>query len=311
MSKKMETLVRRLQNQITAAIEELEGPDGGKFFRDSWVRAEGGVGSSCVLQSGKVFEKAGVNISIIASKAPEGMLQHMRARKRTGIEKGPYNMFVAGISLVMHPHNPMCPTVHANYRYFELVDEDGDHSKPVASWFGGGCDLTPSYLFEDDARHFHATIKEACDKHDKTYYPRFKTWCDEYFHILHRGERRGVGGIFFDDLEDRPAEETYAFVESCGTSFVDQYVPIVKRRMNLPYTEENKQWQQLRRGRYVEFNLVNDRGTKFGLATPGVRIESVLMSLPLTARWEYCHTPEEGSPEAKLLEVLKNPRDWV
>ncbi|KAJ3011514.1 Coproporphyrinogen-III oxidase [Thoreauomyces humboldtii] len=311
MSAKMEALVRRLQEEITAAVEEVEGPNGGTFFRDSWKRAEGGVGASCVLQNGRVFEKAGVNISIIASKAPEGMLAHMRARKREGIDKGPYNMFVAGISLVMHPHNPMAPTVHANYRYFELVEEDGDHTKPVAWWFGGGCDLTPSYLFEEDAVHFHSVIRDACDKHDAAYYPKFKKWCDDYFDVKHRGERRGVGGIFFDDLEDRPAPEIFDFVKDCGGSIVEQYIPIVKRRMDMPYTEENKQWQQLRRGRYVEFNLVHDRGTKFGLATPGVRIESVLMSLPLTARWEYCHTPAEGSPEAKVLEVLRNPRDWL
>ncbi|KNC96670.1 coproporphyrinogen oxidase [Spizellomyces punctatus DAOM BR117] len=309
MSAKMEQLVRHLQHKITSAVEELEGPNGGRFFHDAWIREEGGEGVSCVLQDGKVFEKAGVNISIVASKAPEGMLQHMRARKREGIDKGPYNMFVAGISLVMHPHNPMAPTVHANYRYFELVEENGD--EPVAWWFGGGCDLTPSYLFEEDAIHFHKIIKQACDNHDTAYYPRFKKWCDEYFDVKHRGERRGIGGIFFDDLEDRPAEEIFAFVKDCGESFVDQYVPIVQKRKDMPFTKENKLWQQLRRGRYVEFNLVHDRGTKFGLATPGVRIESVLMSLPLTARWEYGHVPTPGSPEAELLEVLRTPRDWI
>ncbi|KAJ3186236.1 Coproporphyrinogen-III oxidase [Gaertneriomyces sp. JEL0708] len=311
MSNKMEALVRRLQKEIVAALEEVEGSDGKRFWRDSWVRAEGGEGISCVLQDGKVFEKAGVNISIVASKAPEQMLAHMRARKREGIEKGPYDMFVAGISLVIHPVNPMAPTVHANYRYFELVEEGGDPSKPVASWFGGGCDLTPSYLFEEDAVHFHKVIKEACDKHDPQYYTRFKKWCDEYFDNKHRGERRGIGGIFFDDLEDRPAEEIYSFVKDCGDSLIKQYIPILNRRKDMPYTEENRLWQQLRRGRYVEFNLVHDRGTKFGLATPGVRIESVLMSLPLTARWEYRHEPSPNSAEAKLLEVLKNPKEWL
>ncbi|KAI8817565.1 Coproporphyrinogen III oxidase [Fimicolochytrium jonesii] len=307
----MADFVQNLQSEITAAVEEAEGPDGGRFFRDSWVRKEGGVGISCIMQDGKVFEKAGVNISIIASKAPEQMLAHMRARKREGIDKGPYNMFVAGISLVLHPHNPMAPTVHANYRYFELVEEGGDHTKPVAWWFGGGCDLTPSYLFEEDAVHFHKVIKQACDKHDAGYYPKFKKWCDEYFDVKHRGERRGIGGIFFDDLENKDPNEIFEFVHDCGHSFVEQYMPILEKRKDLPYTEENKRWQQMRRGRYVEFNLVHDRGTKFGLATPGVRIESVLMSLPLKARWEYGHTPEPGTPEAKLLEVLKNPKDWV
>ncbi|KAJ3282860.1 Coproporphyrinogen-III oxidase [Borealophlyctis nickersoniae] len=307
----MEHLVRRLQGEIITAMEDLEGPSGCRFVRDAWVRAEGGEGISSILQNGRVFEKAGVNISVVASKAPEGMLAHMRARKRGGLDKGPYDMFVAGISLVLHPHNPMAPTMHANYRYFELVEEGGDPDKPVASWFGGGCDLTPSYLFEEDAVHFHKTIKAACDKHDPAYYPRFKEWCDEYFDNKHRGERRGVGGIFFDDLEDRPAEEIFAFVKSCGNALVDQYVPIMKRRMDMKYSDEEKRWQQLRRGRYVEFNLVHDRGTKFGLATPGVRIESVLMSLPLTARWEYMAVPKPGSREAKLIEVLQKPREWA
>jgi coproporphyrinogen III oxidase len=181
---------------------------------------------------------------------------------------------------------------------------------------GGGADLTPSYLFKEDAQHFHKTLKEACDKHDSEFYPRFKRWCDEYFHIKHRQETRGIGGIFFDDLETKSSngksiEELFLFVQSCGKAFIPAYLPIVERRMSVGFDSEEKEWQQLRRGRYVEFNLVYDRGTKFGLQTPGSRIESILMSLPLTARWEYCHEPAEGTPEAELLKVTRSPIDWV
>eukprot|EP00842_Homolaphlyctis_polyrhiza_P001676 jgi/Hompol1/2509/HPOL_000064-RA len=309
----MEELVKTTQSNLVRALEEIEGPDGGKFLYDSWVRSEGGFGTSCVLQDGKIFEKAGVNISIIASPAPPPLLARMRARENVNIDMTKnYKMFVAGISTVCHPHNPMAPTFHANYRYFELRDANSsDSDPPVASWFGGGCDLTPCYLFEEDAVHFHSKIKQVCDKHDVAFYPRFKKWCDEYFFNTHRGERRGVGGIFFDDLEDRPSEDLYRFVKDCADVLVDQYCPIVKRRKDMPFTQSQKEWQQLRRGRYVEFNLIHDRGTKFGLATPGVRIESVLMSLPLTARWQYNHVPITGSPEEQLLDVLKTPREWV
>ncbi|KAH6600224.1 hypothetical protein BASA50_002491 [Batrachochytrium salamandrivorans] len=315
MQGNMETLVRKIQTDMVAALEDIEGPTGKRFMHDAWIRKEGGYGTSCVLQDGRVFEKAGVNITVISSPAPKAMLANMRARSKDTIDpNGSYNMFVAGISMVVHPHNPMAPTFHANYRYFELRDASGstvDTHLPAAAWFGGGCDLTPSYLFEEDAVHFHKVIKDACNKHDPTYYPRFKIWCDAYFNNIHRGERRGIGGIFFDDLEDKPIADLFAFVSDCGNSLVNQYIPIVKRRMNMPFTAEQKEWQQMRRGRYVEFNLVHDRGTKFGFVTPGVRIESVLMSLPLTARWQYCHTPEPGSPEEKLLDALKTPRDWV
>ncbi|CAG8785362.1 14859_t:CDS:1, partial [Acaulospora morrowiae] len=208
----------------------------------------------------------------------------------------------------MHPNNPHAPTIHMNYRYFEIDNDDGTAK---LWWFGGGSDLTPSYLYEEDAVHFHQTIKDACDKHDPNYYPKFKKWCDDYFFLKHRGEARGVGGIFFDDLSEKPAEEIFAFVKQCGNSFLPSYVPLIKRRKDTVFTEKEKEWQQLRRGRYVEFNLIWDRGTKFGLQTPGSRIESIFVSLPLTARWEYMHTPKKGSREEKLLEVLKNPRDWA
>ncbi|HET6343908.1 MAG TPA: oxygen-dependent coproporphyrinogen oxidase, partial [Myxococcota bacterium] len=214
--------------------------------------------------------------------------------------------FATGISLVLHPHNPFAPTVHANYRYFER----GDGQAPGSWWFGGGADLTPSYLFEEDATHFHRVHKEACDRHDPAFYPRFKTWCDAYFTIAHRGETRGIGGIFFDNLHDRDRDALHAFAADCAGAFVPAYLPIVEKRQAHPFTEEHKRWQGLRRGRYVEFNLVYDRGTVFGLRTAG-RIESILMSLPLHARWEYNHTPPEGSREAALVDVLRHPRAWV
>ena len=221
--------------------------------------------------------------------------------------EGRVPFFAAGISSVMHPHNPMAPTMHFNYRYFETEEWNGIEPK---WWFGGGTDLTPSYIFEEDVRHFHSTYKEACDRHDASYYPRFKKWCDEYFRIPHRDETRGVGGIFFDDLCDRPKDEIFAFSSDCCDAVCESYLPLVARRKDMNFTEKNKEWQQMRRGRYVEFNLVYDRGTTFGLRTGG-RIESILMSIPLTARWEYCHEPEEGSDEMRLLDATRTPVDWL
>lgn len=296
MRQKMAVFVHDLQDEICNAIADL---DGKAFREDVWERPGGGGGRSRVLQEGNVFEKAGVNVSVVF-----GTLSPEAARAMGGgREIEDPRFFAAGISLVIHPWNPMVPTAHANYRYFE-------RGEGVAWWFGGGADLTPSYLFEDDARHFHQVLKAACDAHDPQYYPRFKRCCDEYFYIAHRGERRGVGGIFFDDLHDRPPDRLFAFVQACGKAFVPAYVPLVERRKDLPYSPDQKRWQQIRRGRYVEFNLVYDRGTMFGLRTGG-RIESILMSLPLTARWEYDHQLIPGSEEARLLEVLRQPRDWV
>jgi coproporphyrinogen III oxidase len=254
----MEELVQEIQKRMTSELEQIEGSQGSKFIFDKWKRKEGGFGCSAVLQEGKVFEKAGVNVSIIRSAAPKPMLQQMRARKTIAIrEDEEYDMFVAGVSMVIHPHNPHCPTFHANYRYFELRPNGSDpNSKPTAAWFGGGCDLTPSYLYEEDAVHFHKVIKDVCDKHDLGYYPRFKKWCDEYFMNTHRGESRGIGGIFFDDLDSKPASQLYDFVKDCGFALTKQYIPIVKKRKDTPFTNQEKQWQQLRRGRYVEFNLV-------------------------------------------------------
>ncbi|TVQ87817.1 MAG: oxygen-dependent coproporphyrinogen oxidase [Deltaproteobacteria bacterium] len=291
----------RLQDEICKAMATL---DGHPFAEAQWDRPGGGGGRSRVIQDGRVFEKAGVNVSAVHGVLPPEARAAMRARKADLPDTDAF--FATGISLVMHPHNPMAPTVHLNYRYFEL----GDGSEPAAWWVGGGADLTPAYLFEDDARHFHACHKQACDKHDPSFYPRFKRWCDDYFTLRHRGERRGIGGIFFDDLADRPALELFDFQRDCGEAFLSAYLPILERRLDLPFTDAQRQWQQLRRGRYVEFNLVWDRGTVFGLKTDA-RVESVLMSLPLTARWEVDHQPEPDSPEARLLAVLREPVDWI
>ena len=333
MRLRMEALIQEHQDQIVFALEKI---DGKKFKRDQWNRPHGGGGVSCVLQDGNVFEKAGVNTSVVYGELPRAAIEKMKADHKSfedpNIEK--LNFFAAGISLVLHPINPMAPTVHLNYRYFETSDpRDPVNATGTASqnwWFGGGTDLTPSYLFEEDAQHFHKTIKTACDKHDKSYYPKFKKWCDSYFRIPHRNESRGVGGIFFDDLDaseapasKNPQEDNFQFCASGLEAFLPSYLPILKRRMDMPYLPQQKEWQQIRRGRYVEFNLINDRGTSFGLRTPGARIESILMSLPLTARWQYMH-PVSGTgaeplseddtsyrEERKLIEVLQTPRDWV
>ncbi|KAF2840376.1 coproporphyrinogen III oxidase [Patellaria atrata CBS 101060] len=308
MRLRMEQLIKTHQKEIVAALEKV---DGKKFQVDSWDRPSGGGGITCVLQEGNVFEKAGVNISIVYGVLPRPAIEKMRVNhKALDPDVESLEFFAAGLSLVLHPRNPMAPTVHLNYRYFETANADGS---PNAWWFGGGSDLTPSYLFDEDAIHFHRTLKTACDNHDRSYFPHFKAWCDKYFRNTHRNESRGVGGIFFDDLDEttKDREQLFAFVTEALAAFLPSYLPIIEKRKDLPYTEAEKQWQQLRRGRYVEFNLVHDRGTSFGLNTPGARVESILMSLPLTARWQYMHEPEKGSREERLLEVLKKPVEWV
>lgn len=285
--------IKSLQSTICTALESLE-PSGQKFKSSYYLRdASKGFGDSRVLQDGETFEKAGCNISVIKSTLSPAAVRQMRAERFDwwdGKSELPY--FVAGCSLVVHPRNPHAPTIHFNYRYFEIQDPNDPSGEPKAWWFGGGTDLTPSYLYEDDARAFHGLYKAACDRHDPAYYPRFKQWCDEYFYIPHRQETRGVGGIFFDDLSDRDPERIFAFVRDCSNSYLPAYYPIVERRKDQPYSEHEKRWQQLRRGRYVEFNLVYDRGTKFGLAMKEPRTESILMSrewsIPLTCpvlRW--------------------------
>lgn len=251
-------------------------------------------------------------MSSISGKLSQAAAIQMSQRRPEGIKEG-MDFYACGISLVIHSVNPYVPTTHMNYRYFECYDVKESQGK--IAWFGGGCDLTPAYLFEDDVRHFHGTYKDVCEKYSPSMYPKFKKWCDEYFLIKHRGECRGVGGIFFDDLGEIEGhsgglEKVFEFVQNCGRSFTQSYLPLVKKRMNTPFGEREREWMEVRRGRYVEFNLVYDRGTKFGLYTPGSRIESILMSLPQIARWEYCHEVPEGSEEWKLLQVCKTPKDW-
>ncbi|KAL4567693.1 hypothetical protein LXL04_023285 [Taraxacum kok-saghyz] len=308
---RFEKMIRETQDSVCAAIEAADG--GAKFKEDVWSRPGGGGGISRVLQDGAVWEKAGVNVSVVYGVMPP---EAYRAAKPTNsadngnFKPEPVPFFAAGISSVLHPKNPFAPTLHFNYRYFETDAPKDAPGAPRQWWFGGGTDLTPAYIFEEDVKHFHTVQKAACDKFDPSFYPRFKKWCDDYFYIKHRDERRGLGGIFFDDLNDYDQEMLLSFATECANSVVDAYLPIIEKRKDLPFTDQNKAWQQLRRGRYVEFNLVYDRGTTFGLKTGG-RIESILVSLPLTARWEYDHKPEEGSEEWKLLDACINPKEWI
>lgn len=306
MKARMELLIMKIQTDFCRALENEEN-FGKKFKVDRWERSEGGGGITCVLQDGDIFEKAGVNISVVTGKLPPSAVQQMRTRGRQLDKAGNLPFFAAGVSAVIHPRNPHVPTIHFNYRYFEVENTDGQKHW----WFGGGTDLTPYYLDEKDGEHFHATLKQACDQHDKTYYGRFKKWCDDYFVVTHRNESRGIGGIFFDDLDEPSKDEAFDFVSTCAHSVIPSYMPLVRSHKNDAYGEKERTWQLLRRGRYVEFNLIYDRGTKFGLYTPGARYESILMSLPLTARWEYMHEPKDSSPEGQLMKVLKNPREWV
>mmetsp|Transcript_11683 Transcript_11683/g.28715 ORF Transcript_11683/g.28715 Transcript_11683/m.28715 type:complete len:410 (+) Transcript_11683:235-1464(+) len=304
MRARFEKMIREAQVSITDAIAEIDGK--ATFQEDCWTRANGGGGMSRVLKDGAVFEKAGVNLSVVYGSMPQEALQAAtergvdRAKGMAPGERVPF--FACGLSCVMHPRNPFCPTMHFNYRYFET---DGG-----VWWFGGGTDITPSYLNLDDMAHFHGTYKEVCDRHDPEFYPKFKAWADRYFVISHRNETRGLGGIFFDDLNDRDPELLLEFAKDAVNSVVPAYGPIITAHKDDPFTEREKEWQQMRRGRYVEFNLVYDRGTVFGLKTGG-RIESILMSLPETARWEYNNVPEEGSREAEIMDAFKHAREWV
>lgn len=311
---RMEKLIRAKQLEIVRAMEALETPVSAKsFLLDKWTRddpTEGG-GISAVIQNGAVIEKGAANISVIHGHLPPAAIASMRADHSTLVtpQDGALTPFsVCGLSMIMHPKNPKAPTTHLNYRYFEVQNPDGS---PQAWWFGGGADLTPHYLYEEDAELFHREHKAACDAVDPAYYPRFKTWCDEYFYLPHRQEGRGIGGIFFDDLSDRSPEDLLRLCEGSFDAFLRSYPLILFRRVNLPFTDAELRWQQIRRGRYVEFNLMYDRGTKFGLVTPNARIESILVSLPQHVSWEYMHAPDKGSVEEKTLEVLKHPRQWV
>lgn len=300
MKDKFFNYIQNLQNKITSALEEVDGK--AKFKEDEWQRQEGGGGKTRVIQNGNVFEKGGVNISAVHGPLPKSMQQYFKVED--------VDFFACGLSLVIHPVNPMVPTVHANWRYFEMLDKSGNR---VDQWFGGGLDLTPYYLFEEDAKHFHQTCKTACDKHDASFYPKYKKQCDDYFWNAHRHEARGIGGLFFDYLksnETQSIEDWYNFVTEVGDSFLEAYLPIVEKRKDLAFTKAQRDWQEIRRGRYVEFNLVHDKGTLFGLKTNG-RIESILMSLPPHVQWRYDHEPEKNSPEEELIKILQEPRNWV
>jgi len=337
------SFIHDLQNRICSALEEVDGK--ATFFEDTWERPEGGGGKTRVIANGNVFEKAGVNTSIVFGDVTDAM--------RTQLKIDGAKWFACGLSSVIHPINPFVPTVHCNYRMFELYNEKDE---VIDRWFGGGTDLTPYYLFEEDAKHFHQTYKNVCDAFDASFYPKFKKECDNYFVNWHRNaERRGIGGIFYDyQREDtapfnspkgeKPNAQTslvqdadnslnsmtgeagaqmapstgggrgeafwIEFAKACGNAFIDAYIPIVEKRKSTNYTTENKYWQEIRRGRYVEFNLVHDRGTLFGLKTNG-RIESILMSLPPTVRFEYNYQPAFGSEEYKLQEACLHPREWL
>ncbi len=297
--------IHTLQDKICFALEEVDGKS--KFIEEEWQRKEGGGGKTRVIANGKVFEKGGVNTSVVFGKITDSMKKQFQILPLGGEEA----WFAAGLSLVIHPLNPFVPTVHCNYRMFELYNEE---DMLVDRWFGGGTDLTPYYLFEEDAIHFHQTYKNVCNEFDSSFYSKFKKECDDYFVNKHRNnERRGVGGIFYDHQrpdENHDQDFWINFGKACGEAFITAYIPIVEKRKNTPYTEENKHWQEIRRGRYVEFNLVHDRGTLFGLKTNG-RIESILMSLPPTVRFEYNYQPKEGTPEADLLNVCLYPREWT
>jgi coproporphyrinogen III oxidase len=290
-----------LQNEICKGLETEDGK--AVFVADKWERSGGGGGDTRVIADGNVFEKGGVNTSVVYGDVTDTM------RKQLKIEG--HTWFACGLSLVIHPRNPYVPTVHANWRYFELYDAN---SKVMDRWFGGGTDLTPYYLFEEDAKHFHQTIKMAMDPFGDDLYFNYKKECDAYFSNTHRNnEMRGIGGVFYDHLrpvDDKDEQRLFEFQQANANAFLKAYVPIVSKRKNTSYGEREIEWQEIRRGRYVEFNLVHDRGTIFGLKTNG-RTESILMSLPPRARWFYNYKPAENSPEEELLNACLNPRDWV
>lgn len=292
-----EHFLRELQDRICQAVEQADGQ--ARFIEDAWTRPAGGGGRTRVLRDGAVFEQAGVNFSLVhGDKLPPSATAH-----RPELAGGGF--IATGVSLVLHPRNPYVPTTHANVRYFEARKEGVD---PVW-WFGGGFDLTPFYPFDEDVRHWHTVAHDLCEPFGSDVYSRYKKWCDDYFYLKHRAETRGVGGLFYDDLNEGGFDRCFAFTQAVGQGFLDAYLPILERRKGMPYGEREREFQLYRRGRYVEFNLVYDRGTLFGLQSGG-RTESILMSLPPRVRFEYAYHPETGSAEARLADYLK-PRDWL
>ncbi|HET6724803.1 MAG TPA: oxygen-dependent coproporphyrinogen oxidase [Gammaproteobacteria bacterium] len=294
----VDAYLRDLQNRLTTRFESLDGQS--TFKRDAWQRPEGGGGESRILEGGALFEKAGVGFSHVFGP---GLPASASARRP---ELAGRRFQALGVSLVAHPQNPYVPTAHMNVRFF-IAEKEG--ATPVW-WFGGGFDLTPYYGFAEDARHWHREAAEACAPFGKDIYARYKQWCDEYFFIRHRDEPRGIGGLFFDDLNDWGFDRCFGFMRSVGDRFLTAYQPIVERRRDMRWGERERQFQLYRRGRYVEFNLVYDRGTLFGLQSGG-RTESILMSLPPLVRWDYDRRPEPGSPEARLYDDFLKPRDWL
>lgn len=295
--KEIEKYFRHLQDDICAGLEKADGK--AKFHEDLWERAEGGGGRTRVISNGGIIEKGGVNFSAVYGSCPDFL------KKEAGIAQTETAQFFAtGVSIVIHPNHPFVPIIHMNVRYFEAGN---------VWWFGGGIDLTPHYIDEEEAKFFHSHLKKICDKHNPFYYSEFKKWADDYFFIQHRNETRGIGGIFFDRLSEKEGfskEDRFKFVKSVGEAFLPAYIPLIEENRTKPFTDENRQWQLLRRGRYAEFNLVYDRGTKFGLFTNG-RTESILMSLPPLARWEYNYLPELNSLEYNTLRLLKKANTWI
>jgi coproporphyrinogen III oxidase len=295
LKNKAEEFFRELQDKISTELEKLDGT--GKFIQDNWTREEGGGGRSRSIAEGSLIEKGGVNFSAVHGKTPDKILKALNLSQA--------DFYATGISLVLHPQNPWSPIIHMNLRYFEM--SNGVH------WFGGGIDLTPHYVRPEDAVFFHQQLKNACDKHHPRWYKDFKKWADDYFFIEHRNETRGIGGIFFDRLsgnQEKTIDQIFAFVREIGNTFLPVYTPLLKKTSGLAFDEKEKQWQYMRRGRYVEFNLVYDKGTKFGLDTNG-RTESILMSLPPLASWKYNFQPEKGSEEMKTLDWLKKDINWL
>jgi coproporphyrinogen III oxidase len=298
------TFITQAQTQITQALNTI---DPTPFHTDTWTRPGGGGGQTMVLANGPHIAKGGANISAVQGKVSpkESPLfkQMLASQNISSVDPTDAHFVGCGISIVIHPRNPHAPTCHANYRYFELQTTDQS-----IWWFGGGADLTPYILYEEDAQHFHQILKTACDEHASTHYAEYKAWCDRYFYIPHRNEHRGIGGLFFDYLKDTQPDTLFPFIQSCTNAFIPAYKPLLEKRIHTPTKSEDHHWHQLRRGRYAEFNLVYDKGTLFGLKTNG-RIESILMSLPPEVKWDYdSPTPLE---HAELIQILKEPKDWI